>query len=62
MEGIGGSDWISKRQKEKGIIIRKPKVLKKVMFFDYNYATDKETRKSVSSLVSTLVGTLLTCS
>ena len=35
--------------------------MKAVMFCDLNYATDKETRKSVSSLVDTLGGTLLTC-
>ena len=45
----------------KGIFNRNPKVIKTVMFFNYNYATDKETRKSVIGLVSTLVGTLLTC-
>ena len=31
------------------------------MFCYSNYATDKETRKSVSGLVGTLVGKLLTC-
>ena len=45
----------------KGIIIRKPKVLKAVMFYDSNCATEKETRKTESGLVATLVGTLLTC-
>ena len=43
----------------KGIIIRKPKFLKAVMFYDSNYATYKDTRKSVSGLVNTLGGTLL---
>ena len=38
----------------KGIIIRKPKVLKVVMFCDSNYSTDNYTRKSVSGLVATL--------
>ena len=32
------------------------------MFCGSNYATDKETRKSIIILVATLVGTLLTCS
>ena len=45
----------------KVIIIRKPKFMKAVMFYDSNYVTDKETRKSVSGLVTTLEGTLLTC-
>ena len=44
----------------KGLIIRKTKVLKAIMFCDSNYATDKETINSVSSLVDTLGGTLLT--
>ena len=43
-----------------GIIIRKPKVLKVVVFFYSDYYTDKETRKSVSGIVDTLGGTLLT--
>ena len=51
-----------KGKQTKGVIIRKPKVLKEVMFCDSNYATDKETRKSVSGLVATLGGKLLTCS
>ena len=51
-----------KGKETKGIIIRKPKVLKAVMFYYSNYATYKDTRKSVSYLVTTLVGTLLTCS
>ena len=45
-----------KGEKIIGIIIRKPKVLKAVMFCDSNYATDKETRKTVSGLVATLGG------
>ena len=45
----------------KGIIIRKPKVLSAVMFYDSNYATDKETIKIVCGLVSTLGGKLLMC-
>ena len=44
------------------IIIRKPKVLKYVMFFYYNYATNEYKRKGVSGLVSTIGGTILTCS
>ena len=32
------------------------------MFCDQNYVTNKETRNSVSGLVATLGGTLLTCS
>ena len=31
------------------------------MFCNYNYATDKYTRKSVGGLVATLGGKLLTC-
>ena len=45
----------------KGIIIRKPNFLKAVMFFDLNYATKKETKKSVSVIVAKLEGSLLTC-
>ena len=44
----------------KGIVIRNPKVIKYVMFCDSNYATEKETRKSVSRLVTTLGGKPLT--
>ena len=36
-----------KVRETKGIIIINPKVLKAGMFCDSNYATDKETRKSV---------------
>ena len=50
-----------KAKENKGIVVRKPKVLKYVMFCDLDYDTDKETRKSVSGLVATLAGTLLTC-
>ena len=50
-----------KGKETKGTIIRKPKVLKVVIFCDYNYATEKETRNSVSGLVATLGGTLLRC-
>ena len=50
-----------KGKETKRIFNRNPKVIKTVMFGDYNYATDKETRKSVIGLVSTLVGTLITC-
>ena len=49
-----------KSKETKGIIIRNPKVMKLVIFCDSNYATDKDTRKSVSGLVATLEGTLLT--
>ena len=49
-----------KGKETKGIIIRNPKVMKLVIFCDSNYATDKDTRKSVSGLVATLEGTLLT--
>ena len=44
----------------KVIFNRNPKVIKYVMFCDSNYATEKETRKSVINLVTTLGGTLLT--
>ena len=50
-----------KGKQTKGTIIRKPKVPKTVMLCDSNYAIDKETRKSVSGLVATFGGTLLTC-
>ena len=46
----------------KGIIIGNAKVLKYVIFANSNYAKDKDTRKSVSRLVVTLGGTLMTCS
>ena len=46
-----------KGKETKGIIIRKPKILKAVM-----YTTYKETRNSVSGLVATLGETLLMCS
>ena len=45
----------------KGIIIRNPKVIRVVMFYDSNYATYKKTINSISGLVATLGGTLLTC-
>ena len=45
----------------KGIITRKTKVIKAIMFCDYNYATNKETRKRVSGLFDKLGGILLTC-
>ena len=51
-----------KGKETEGIVIRNPKVLKAVIYFDSNYATDKETRNSVSSFVTTLGGTILTCS
>ena len=50
-----------KDKETKGIFIRKPKVMISVIFCDSNYSTDNETRNSVSSLVATLGGTLLTC-
>ena len=69
MSNLGPEHWKKlgrligylKGKETKGIIIRKPKVLKAVMLCDPNYATDKETGKSVSDLVATLGGTLLTC-
>ena len=61
-EYIGLFDWVSKRQKYKKIIIRNPKVLKAVMFCDYKYATNKETRISAIGLVTKLGGTILMCS
>ena len=45
----------------KFIVIRKPKVLKDVMFYDSNYAIEKYTRNSVSGIVATLGGTLIAC-
>ena len=62
LEVIGTFIGYIKGKETKGIITRKPMVLKAVMFSNSNYATDKETRKSVSGLVDTLGGTLLTCS
>ena len=52
--------YINGRETEYTVII-KYKVLKSVMFCDFNYSTDKKTRKSVTSVVATFVGTLLTC-
>ena len=51
-----------KGKDNKCIFIRKPKVLKSVMFCDSNYSTDKETRNIVISLVTMIGGTLLKCS
>ena len=51
-----------KSKETKGIIIRKPKVLIYVILCDLNYATNKDTRKSVGFLVATIGGTLLPCS
>ena len=51
-----------KGKETKRIAIRKPKVIKVVMFCDSNYNMNKETIKSVSRLVATLRGTLTTCS
>ena len=50
-----------KVKEKKDIFTRNNKVLKAVMFFNSNYATDKYTRKSVSSPVETFTGTLITC-
>ena len=44
----------------KGIIIRKSKVLKSVMFCDSDYGICNETRNWVSGLVATILGTLRT--
>ena len=54
-------DYIKGKQ-IKGIVNRKPKVMKSVVFCYSNYSTYKETRNNVSGLVVTLGGTLLTCS
>ena len=51
-----------KDKNTKKIIIRNPKVLKAVMFCDYKYATNKETRISAIGLVTKLGGTILMCS
>ena len=51
-----------KFKKTKCIVIINPKVLKSVMFCYSNYAIDKYTINSVSGLVATLFGTLLTFS
>ena len=47
---------------ESGQNIPQAKIVAAVIFCDSNYFTDKGTRKSISGLVSTLGGTLLTCS
>ena len=70
MSHPGSEHWKSLRnligylkgKKTKVIIIRKPKVLKVVMFSDSNYVTDKETKNISRGTVFTLVGTLPTCS
>ena len=49
-----------KGKETKGITTIKPKFMKLVMFCNSSYTTDKETRNSVSGLVATLVGILLT--
>ena len=61
-KALGGFIGYLKGKETKFIIIRKPKVLKAIIFCDSNYARDKDTRNSFSGLVSTLGGTLLTCS
>ena len=69
MSNLGPEHWKKlgcligylKGKETKGIIIRKPKVLKAVMFRDPNYAANKETGKSVSGLVSTIGGEILMC-
>ena len=43
----------------KGIIFIKTKFLKSVMFCDSKYATNKETKKTVSSIITTLAVSLL---
>ena len=50
-----------KGKETKSIVIREPNFLKAIMFCYYNYATDKDTRKSVRGLFATLGGTLITC-
>ena len=51
-----------KAKNTKDIIFRNPRVLKAVMFCDFNYVTNKETRKSVSGKIYKIGVTLLTCS
>ena len=46
----------------KCIIIRNTKVLKAVMSYDSNWATNKETRNTVSGIVTTIKVTLRLCS
>ena len=53
-------DVYIKSKETKEIIIINPKFLKALIFCDSNYATAKETRNSVSILVATLGGTLIT--
>ena len=45
----------------KFIVIRNHKFLKQVIFFDYNYAKEKETIDSVISMVTILGGIIPTC-
>ena len=52
--------YINGRETEYTVII-KYKVLKSVMFCDFNYSTDKKTRKSVRGIFVTLGGKSLTC-
>ena len=51
-----------KGKETKGIVVREPKVLRSDIFCYYNYATDKDTRNSVSGLFTTLEGIPQMCS
>ena len=50
-----------KGNKTKDFTVRKPKIIKDVMFCEYNYGTNKENINSGSGLVATLGGTLIMC-
>ena len=50
-----------KGKETKVIFNRNHKVIKTVMFCDFNYATEKDTRNSVIGLVAKLGRSLLTC-
>ena len=70
MSNYGKEIWKSLRyligyikgKNTEGTIVRNPKILKAVMFCEYKYTMNKETRKSISGLFATLGETLLTCS
>ena len=61
-KALGCLNCSIKVKETKGIVIRKHKFMKAVMFCYSNYTTDKETRKSVYGLVSNLGNTLITLS